>query len=110
MVALALTQRLSNSSPSINFLGSELAYTLEALNVEEIHPVHIPGKANEECDYLSRPSTWKQHGLPKALEGFSIQKPPPRDEGFYVLPGPSTAPELWGSKDAATSGVWEAVV
>lgn len=110
VVALALTQRLSNSSPSINFLGSELAYTLEALNVEEIHPVHIPGKANEECDYLSRPSTWKQHGLPKALEGFSIQKPPPRDEGFYVLPGPSTAPELWGSKDAATSGVWEAVV
>lgn len=95
VVALALTQRLANSSASINYLGSELAYTLESLNIEEIHPIHVPGKANVGCDYLSRPSTWRQQSFPKALEGFTIQKPPPRDVGFYVLPGPSMAPELW---------------
>ena len=110
VVTLALTQRLSNSNPSLNFLGSELAYTLEALNVEEITPLHIPGKANTECDYLSRPSDWKRKEVPRALLDIKVQKPPTRDEEFYALPGPSSAPELWGSKDAALLGVWEAVV
>jgi hypothetical protein len=74
VTALALTQKLAakSSSPGLNFLGAELAICLEELGVEEIKAVHVPGKANIEVDFLSRPSTWKTTAIPKALEGVDV--------------------------------------
>ena len=71
------TQKLAakSSSPGLNFLGAELAICLEELGVEEIRAIHVPGKANVEADFLSRPSTWKTTTMPKALEGVDIGSP-----------------------------------
>ena len=67
----------------LNFaVGAELAICLEELGVEEIRAIHVPGKANVEADFLSRPSTWKTTTMPKApgLEGVDI--------GSIHVPGP----------------------
>ena len=64
-----------SSSAGLNFLGAELAICLEELGVEEIRAIHVPGKANVEADFLSRPSTWKTTTMPKALEGVDIGSP-----------------------------------
>lgn len=109
--ALAWSQKLSGSSPGINFLGSELGLLLEELGVEELLPVHIPGKANTECDFLSRPSTWKDTPMPAALRGLSIEPVAGRGSEFFRLPTPRDAPDLWGSKEGAAQGShWEAVL
>ena len=102
--ALALTQKLAGSSPGINFLGSELSLLLEELNVEELIATHIPGKANEECDFLSRPSTWPSVSLPSALRGLEVESVAGRGEGYYKLPTPGESPSLWGSKEVAAVG------
>ena len=56
LIALALTQRLAASTPSLNFVGAELSLALEMSGVERIEPLHIPGVLNIAPDYLSRPS------------------------------------------------------
>ncbi|CAJ1449366.1 unnamed protein product, partial [Effrenium voratum] len=66
--ALALIQRLAHSSPSLNFLGAELALTLEKLAINRIVPCHIPGVAN----FLSRPSKWKDRPMPEHLHGVKV--------------------------------------
>ena len=113
ITALALTQRLAgrSSSPGLNFLGAELGICLEQLNIEELIPVHVPGKANTEADYLSRPSTWPTCKIPAGLAGAEIASEAGPTEGFYHLPTPKEAPTLWGVKGAEVGGttVWEAV-
>ena len=113
ITALALTQKLAgrSSSPGLNFLGAELGICLEQLNIEELIPVHVPGKANTEADYLSRPSTWPTCKIPAGLAGAEIASEAGPTEGFYHLPTPKEAPTLWGVKGAEVGGttVWEAV-
>lgn len=107
--ALAWSQKLSGSSPGINFLGSELGLVLEEIGVEELQPVHVPGKANVECDFLSRPSSWKEVPMPAALQGLTIEPSVGRGSEFYKLPTPRDAPDLWGSKGGAVQGSqWDA--
>ena len=107
--ALAWSQKLSGSSPGINFLGSELGLVLEELGVEELQPVHVPGKANTECDFLSRPSTWKDVPMPAALRSLSIEPSAGRGSEFFKLPTPRDCPDLWGSKEGAAQGShWDA--
>ena len=67
--ALALSQRLAHSSPSLNFLGAELALTLEKLAIDRIVPCHIPGVANEAADFLSRRASAWSEGHPGGREG-----------------------------------------
>ena len=72
ITALALTQKLSakSTSPGLNFIG---ASCLEELAVEEVLTLHVPGKANVEADFLSRPSTWGDVSMPEALSGVDIE-------------------------------------
>ena len=113
ITALALTQKLAakSSSPGLNFLGAELAICLEEMGVEEIKPIHIPGKANVEADFLSRPSTWKTATMPSALEGVDIGSELGPGNCFYRLPTPKEAPSLWGAQGTAAGSiaVWDAV-
>ena len=110
ITALALTQKLAgrSSSPGLNFLGSEMGICLEQLNIEELVPVHVPGKANCEADYLSRPNTWSTSKVPAGLAGVEIASEPGPTAGFYTLPTPREAPSLWGVKggECAGTAVW----
>ena len=114
ITALAVTQKLGAkaSSPGLNFLGAELALSLESLGVEEIRPLHIPGKANVEADFLSRPSTWDRELMPDSLDGVDIAPMPGPAAAFYRLPTPKAAPSLWGvqSEGAGVVSVWDAVI
>ena len=114
ITALAVTQKLGakSSSPGLNFLGAELALSLESLGVEEIKPLHIPGKANVEADFLSRPSTWDRELMPDSLDGVDIAPMPGPAGAFYRLPTPKAAPSLWGvqSEGAGVVSVWDAVI
>ncbi|CAJ1436241.1 unnamed protein product [Effrenium voratum] len=93
--ALALSQRLAHSSPSLNFLGAELALTLEKLAIDRIVPCHIPGVANEAADFLSRPSKWKERSMPEHLHGVKVIPVAGRDESYFTLPPPGISKELW---------------
>ena len=114
VTALALTQKLGAkaSSPKLNFIGAELSLALEDFGIEEVRPVHIPGKANEEADFLSRPSQWKNTMMPEALTAVDISPDPGPVRGFYRLPTPKEAPSLWGVKAEAAGvvSVWDSVV
>ena len=113
ITALALSQKLSagSSSPGLNFLGAELAICLEELAVEEVKSLHIPGKANIEADFLSRPSSWETVAMPDSLVGIDIAPENGPNDAFYRLPTPRAAPSLWGVKEGAAGGaaVWDAV-
>lgn len=105
LVALALTQRMASASPSLNFLGAELAIACETAGIENLKATHIPGAANTTADYLSRPSKQRTAPLPQELEGVPVQTPAARGSGFYVLPTPGEAPTLWVS-DLAAESAW----
>ena len=93
VTALAMTQRFSNSSPGLNFLGAELAVECEALGLADLKPIHLPGTANKEADFLSRPDCWATTPLPEALAGIQIETPAERTTEWYRLrpPGPDEA-------------------
>ena len=114
IAALALARRLSakSSSPGLNFIGAELSLCLEELAIEGLSTVHIPGKANVEADFLSRPSTWKDVSMPDSLVGIDIGSELGPGNGFYRLPTPKQAPSLWGVKGEAAGGpsLWDAVI
>ena len=88
LVALALTQRMASSTPTLNYLGAELSLAIEEAGIERLEPVHIPGSANVAPDFLSRPSKWATVSMPTELHGVNIETPEVRVEDFYtpVLP------------------------
>ena len=114
MAALALARRLSakSTSPGLNFIGAELSLCLEELAIEELKTIHIPGKANIEADFLSRPSTWKDVSMPDSLVGIDIGSENGPGKAFYRLPSPKQAPSLWGVQGDASGGtaLWDSVI
>ena len=114
MVALALSQRLAASTPTLNWWGAEMSISLEEAGVEIFRSVHIPGKANIEADYLSRPSLWPKVSLPKPLEPLAaaIEVPAVRDGDYYHIPGPTVDSSLWGAAATSTGscGTWDSVI
>ena len=105
LTALATTQRLASSDPALNFLGAELPIAVEAAGLEKLQAKHIPGTANVNADYLSRPSKWGNTPRPAEIKDLPLTTPPGRAASFYRLPTPRDEPELWRSNVAA-SNAW----
>ena len=72
MVALSTSQKLSNPTAALNFIGAEIAIQCEAAGVEGLRATHIPGVANEVADYLSREDKWESVDKPKDLLNVPI--------------------------------------
>lgn len=110
ITALALSKRLSASSPGLNFIGAELGIELERLQVEKLRGVHVPGAANDVADWISRPSKWKKVDRPAALQDVKVASPKGRGREFYNLPSPKSSPSLWGqTEEAPLHNAWEAL-
>ena len=110
VTALAMAQKQSAASPSLNFLGAILGILLEKAKVEDMRLVHIPGVANKAADYLSRPSKWKGTPRPTELGDVKITEAGPRSEGFYQLAPPGRKPDLWGASDGEEGlGPWHSL-
>eukprot|EP00435_Cladocopium_sp_Y103_P021718 s553_g5.t1 len=106
VVALATTQRLSSSRPTLNFFGGETAILCEQIGIESLRTSHIPGAANTIADYLSRPDKMAKDPLPEELKGVPVHKDEaPRGPEFYILPPPQLAPSMWLSS-AAVNDMW----
>ena len=106
MVALSTSQKLSNPTAALNFVGAEIAIQCEAIGIEGLRATHIPGVANEVADYLSRKDKWESVSRPKDLDNVPIHKDESaRGADFYFLPTPFKAPELWHSS-ATANQIW----
>ena len=109
LVALALTQRLGNNDPSLNYIGAETAVECEKGGIERLQAGHVPGTANNVADYLSRPEEWDNKSKPSELQNFPITKlDVTKDQSFYSLPTPASNPELWRSS-AAANEMWASI-
>ena len=88
MAALALSNKLSSSSPTLNFLGAELSLQLEIMEVEELNPGHIFGTMNSVADALSRLAAPNCALFPAEAFTAKERKCPARDKSYYRLPPP----------------------
>ena len=94
MVALAVTQRLSNSTSSLNFLGAEIAVQCEIAGVENLKASHIPGAANVAADWLSRPQKEATNPMPPETgRGSNLQGG--GAEGGRLLQAANTRQRPW---------------
>ena len=111
VVALALSQKLSASSATLNFLGAEIALTLEAADVERLEGLHIPGVANTEPDWLSRPEKWGKVAKPASLQDLKIETPIVRAAEYYHLASPTKDPTMWGagSESLVGTAAWDSI-
>ena len=105
VIALATSQRYSSSDPALNFLGAEISIACEMAGIEAIQARHIPGSANVNADYLSRPSKWASTPRPTEIKDLPLSPAPEREASFYRLPTPRAKPDLWASNVAA-SNAW----
>ena len=111
VVALALSQRLSASSATLNFLGAEIALCLEEGDIEKLEGIHIPGVANTEPDWLSRPEKWNKVAKPPLLQDLKVENPRPRPAEYYHLPSPAKDPTMWGagSESLVGTAAWDSI-
>ena len=104
LVALATTSRLSSPTPTLNFLGAEIALTCEEIGIEGLRTSHIPGTANSTADWLSRPDKVAKEAMPEELRGIPVHSDVQvRGPEFYHLAPPQLAPELWRASTAANN-------
>ena len=111
VVALALSQKLSASTATLNFLGAEIALCLEEGDVEKLEGIHIPGVANTEPDWLSRPEKWSKVAKPPLLQDLKVEVPLSRPAEYYHLPSPTKDPTMWGagSDSVVGTGAWDSI-
>ena len=93
-VALAVSRKLSSGSPSLNWVGAEIAMQGELLNLAEFILHHLPGKLNDAADWLSRQD--RGDPTPGGLKGLDIKDIPTARLVNPVLPPPGLVPALWG--------------
>lgn len=94
VVALAMTRRLSSSTPALNHLGGELAIALEQYNVARLVPQHVPGVMNFEPDWLSRPHD-RAEAVPANLKKVKIKQLAPVTAEDFNLPPPGAKQHPW---------------
>lgn len=86
MVAISLLVKLASSSPVLNGIGAELAFSLESVQAQDVVAAHIPGSLNRCADLLSR---MFQPGActkpPQALAQAKRRTLPKRDASFYKV-------------------------
>ena len=87
---LAIAQKLSSPSPTVNWVGAELALRLEVLDVPQLIVHHLPGRFNVEADWLSERSA----EVPWTLRGIKIQKFEGEARRKSQVPPPGIAPQL----------------
>ncbi len=88
MAALALSSKMSSSSPTLNFLGAEISLLCEKMGVEDLQPAHIYGKPNMHADALSRLAAPDCPLFPAEVMGATMTKCRVRSKSFYQLPPP----------------------
>ena len=94
VVALAMTKRLSSSTPALNHLGGELAIALEQYNVVRLVPQHVPGVMNFEPDWLSRPHD-RSESVPDNLKKIKIKQLAPVTAEDFTLAPPGAKHHPW---------------
>ena len=107
-VALAIAQKLSSPSPTVNWVGAELALRLEWLDVPKLIVHHLPGRFNVEADWLSRPHE-RPAEVPWALRGVKIQKFEGEARRRSQVPPPGVAPQMWGAKSETILQAFESL-
>jgi hypothetical protein len=107
-VALAIAQKLSSPSPTVNWVGAELALRLEWLDVPKLIVHHLPGRFNVEADWLSRPHE-RSAEVPWALRGVKIQKFEGEARRRSQVPPPGVAPQMWGAKSETILQAFESL-
>ena len=103
-VALALAKKMASATPTLNWVGAELAMVMDVLQMQDIVAHHLPGKLNTEADWLSRPDM--QGPAPGMLKDINIRQ---LNEAWMLetsLPSPGTQPSLWG-RSPTVSAVFE---
>ena len=88
MAALALSGKMSSSSPTLNFLGAEISLLCEKMGVEDLRPAHIYGKANAHADALSRLAAPDCSLFPPEVVGAKMRVCKERNKSYYQLPPP----------------------
>ncbi len=105
MAALALSRKLSSSSPVLNFIGAELSLLLETMEVDELAPGHIYGATNSVADALSRLAAPECSLFLGAVVAAKKRECPVRNRAFYELPPPKRPMENYEveTKDLETA-------
>lgn len=105
-VALAMAAKLSSPSPTINWIGAELALRLEVLGIPKLVGHHVPGQLNQEADWLSRPHD-RPAEVPARLKGIKIHHFDGEARRRAELPPPGVEPKLWGVATETTLQAFE---
>lgn len=107
VVALAVARKLASCSPVLNYVGAELSLLLDHIQCNRVQMAHIPGKLNQEADWLSRLHERREEERPEALKGVTIRAIPSiEDEEKSLLPMPWHT-SLWGKATAEVSPLFE---
>lgn len=108
-VALAMVDKLTSSTLSLNFLGGELAFLLEILRVKRVIPQHMAGKLNVEADWLSRLNDNRPTERPAALQGVKLRRVGPAKEADFGLPPPGAKDTPWTEMPQTSASVFRAL-
>lgn len=89
------------------YVGAELSLLLDHIQCNRVQMAHIPGKLNEEADWLSRAHERSEEDRPAALKGVNIRTISSiEDEEKSLLPMPWHT-SMWGKATADVSPVFD---
>ena len=97
MLALAVLKKYASSSPTLNWVGGELALCMEKWQMPRLVPHHIAGKLNVEADWLSRPDQQLKIPVPERLQGLTVGSLTHEQVFDHELPPPGVNKHLWGA-------------
>lgn len=91
-----MTQKFSNSSPALNFLGAELAVVVKVSGCLTSIPCTYPEQGGRRS---FSPRLMGATTLPAALEGITIETPEQRTISWYHLRPPGSDSTEWPDSD-----------